>query len=263
MTYPISEQLIKFNRSHKSLSPSGFVIHSTATPNATAQNEFNYFNGGDRQASVHYFVDWGYIIRTIPENEQCWGCGQTGNSKFLQVEMCEPSDASKFQEVWNRTIWLVADACVKHGWSTGPNVYSHRGISGMYKETNHTDPIQFLANHGKTWDQLLSAIDAEIARLKTPVVDVPPVVVVPVTPPPAPSVMYRIILDNKQIMAIASQDKAIAEVKKAVDAGTAIHGVVQRNDGVNVFDYVKPVVIPNKERLAINLMEEAIKILSN
>ena len=102
--YPISEQLLSFNRSKKSLIPQGFVVHSTATPNATAQNEHDYFNGGDRQASVHYFVDWGYIIRTIPEHEQCWGCGQTGNSKFLQVEMCEPSDASKFQEVWNRTV---------------------------------------------------------------------------------------------------------------------------------------------------------------
>jgi len=267
--YSISEQLIKFNRSKKSLSPSGFVIHSTATPNATAQNEFNYFNGGDRQASVHYFADWTQIIRTIPENEQCWGCGPTGNSKYLQVEMCEPSDANQFNEVWNRTVWLVAYACVRYGWSTGPNVFSHRGISAMYKETNHTDPIQFLANHGKTWDQLLQAIDAEIAVMKTPAVVVPPIVVKPVTPPPVASpIMYRVIIDAKQIMAVSSQEKAIEQVKKSIDAGQGIHGVVQRNDGVTVFEYTLPPivvvpVIPNKERLAINLMEQAIKTLSN
>lgn len=166
MPYPISEQLIRFNRSGKKLSPSGFVIHSTATPNATAQNEHDYFNGGDRQASSHYFVDNKSIIHCIPESEQAWHAGQTANSKFLSVEMCE---IEPFQEVWNKTVWLVADACVRYGWSTGPNVYSHRGISGMYKETNHTDPIQFLANHGKTWDQLLSAIDSMIVTLKTPV----------------------------------------------------------------------------------------------
>jgi len=86
--------------------------------------------------------------------------------------MCE---GEPFQEVWNRTVWLVSDACVRYGWSTGPNVFSHRGISALYKETNHTDPIQYLANHGKTWDQLLSAIDAMIITLKTPVVVPKPV----------------------------------------------------------------------------------------
>jgi len=165
--YQISEQLIKYNRSKKPLSPFGFVIHSTATPNATAQNEHDYFNGGDRQASSHYFVDNKSIIRCIPESEQAWHAGQTANSKFLSAEMCE---IEPFAEVWNRTVWLVADACVRYGWSTGPNVYSHRGISAKWKETNHTDPIQFLANHGKTWDQLLSAIDSMIVTLKIPVV---------------------------------------------------------------------------------------------
>ena len=163
--YPISEQLIKFNRSHQTLSPQGFVIHSTATPGATAQNEHDYFNSGDRQASSHYFVDATSIIRCIPESERAWHAGATANSKFLSVEMCE---VSPFAEVWNRTVWLVADACVRYGWATGPNVYSHRGISAMYGETNHTDPIQFLANNGKTWEQLLSAIDAEIENIKNP-----------------------------------------------------------------------------------------------
>ncbi|MDP4158152.1 MAG: peptidoglycan recognition family protein [Bacillota bacterium] len=169
MPYQISEQLIKFNRSGQSLSPQGFVIHSTDTPNATAQNEHDYFNSGNRQASAHYFVDSSSIIRCIPENEVAWHAGTTANHRFLSVEMC---DVESFQEVWNRTVWLVADACVRYGWTTGPNVYSHRGISAMYKETDHTDPIQFLANHGKTWDQLLAAIDSEIENVKKGVVKV-------------------------------------------------------------------------------------------
>lgn len=161
--YSISEQLISFNRSHEPLSPQGFVIHATDTPGATAQNEHDYFNSGNRQASAHYFCDGNSIIRCIPENEVAWHAGPTANHKFISVEMC---DVSPFDEVWNRTVWLVADACVRYGWSTGPNVFSHRGISAMYKETDHTDPIQFLANHGKTWDQLLSSIDAEIINIK-------------------------------------------------------------------------------------------------
>lgn len=167
MTYPISEQLITYNRSGQALRPQGFVIHSTNTANATAQNEHDYFNSGDRQASAHYFADDTTIIRCIPENEVAWHAGSTANHKFLSVEICEFSDSARFQEVWIRTVWLVADACVRYGWSTGPNVYSHRGISALYGETNHTDPIQYLANHGKTWDQLTQAIDAMITTLKS------------------------------------------------------------------------------------------------
>jgi N-acetylmuramoyl-L-alanine amidase len=167
--YQISEQLIKFNRSWSPLSPQGFVIHSTATPGATAQNERDYFNSKDRRASSHYFVDATGIIRCIPESERAWHAGATANSKFLSVEMCE---VEPFMQVWSRTIWLVADACVRYGWTTGPNVFSHRGISAMYGETNHTDPIEFLSKHDKTWDQLLSAIDAEIAYIQKGFVEV-------------------------------------------------------------------------------------------
>ena len=90
------------------------------------------------------------------------------------------------------------------------------------------------------------------------------VVAPPVAPPVAPAVMYRVILDGKQIMAIVSPEKAITEVKKAVDAGQGTKGIVQRNDGTNVFEYVKPAVVPvvpNKEKLAIDHMQQAIKIL--
>lgn len=171
MSYPITEQLISFNRSEETLNYQGIVIHSTATPGATAQNEHDYFNSGDRQASAHGFIDWTQIIRTIPENEVSWGCGPTGNHKYLNYEMCEPAgyDPAKFQEVWNRTVWLVAEACVRNNWGTGPNVFSHRGVSLAYHETNHTDPIQFLAKYGKTWDELLAAIDAEIEVLRNAV----------------------------------------------------------------------------------------------
>lgn len=168
MSYPISEQLIKYNRSGKRLSPKGYVIHATDTPGASAQNEHDYFNSGDRGASAHYFVDWGEIVRCIPESEQAWHAGPTANNRFLSVEMCEPkgTDRIKFEQVWLRTVWLVADACARYGWNTRDNVFSHRGIAAMYGETDHTDPIGYLAQYGHTWEQLLAAIEVEIKKLK-------------------------------------------------------------------------------------------------
>lgn len=69
------------------------------------------------------------------------------------------------------------------------------------------------------------------------------VIVPPVTPPVTPTVMYRIILDGVQTMAVASQAKAIALVHAAVDTGAASIGIVQRNDGVEIISYIKPVVV--------------------
>ncbi len=148
------------------MEPEGFVIHSTATPGATAQNEFNYFNSQHRAASAHYFVDWQEIIRAIPENEISWHAGQSANIRYLSLEMSEPKeeDPEKFQEVIKRTTWLVADACVRYGWSKD-NIYSHQMISEMYRETNHTDPIGYLETYGMTWDNLLQSIEEERLRL--------------------------------------------------------------------------------------------------
>lgn len=54
------------------------------------------------------------------------------------------------------------------------------------------------------------------------------------------NIMYRIIIDGKQVMALSSQEKAIVEVRRLVDTGQASEGHVQRNtDGVNVFEYSK------------------------
>lgn len=160
--YSITEKLIVNNRSREALEPQGMVIHSTATPGATAQNEFNYFNSAYRGASAHYFVDWIEIIRTIPESEVAWHAGYTANHRFLSVEMCEPqvNDPARFEEVWKRTVWLVADACIRYEW-TEERIWSHRGVSGAYGETDHTDPIDYLNQYGRTWDDLLSAIDRE------------------------------------------------------------------------------------------------------
>jgi len=179
-TYQISEQLLQNRpvlihtrnegkpRSEDTLNPQGWVIHSTACPNVPAINIKNSFeNHPQNQANSHYTVDYQTIIRMIPENEICWACGYTGNHKFIQVELCEFSDSNKFQEAWNRLVWLVAQSCVQHEWNTNDNVNSHRGISLMYpKESNHLDPIAYLQSHGKTWDELLQAIDTKIIELK-------------------------------------------------------------------------------------------------
>lgn len=164
----LHEQLISLNRPYTSLKAQGIVIHSTASPGSTAQKEYQYFNSHHVQASAHYVADWDEIIQMIPEGEVAWHAGPSANKKYLSIEMCEPKgqNPEQFQKVWDNAVLLAADACIRYGWNTVDNVFSHNGISIIYKETDHTDPMQFLKNNGRTWSGLLQAIDAKIAELK-------------------------------------------------------------------------------------------------
>lgn len=166
--YEIKEKLIANNRSHRLLTPQGYVIHATATPGATAENEYHYFNSAYQGASVHYFADWLEIIRTVPENEVAWHAGKTANERYLAVEMCEPRghNPAQFEEVWKRTVWLVAEACVRYGWKEDKDIFSHRQISNFYKETTHVDPHSYLESYGRTWEELIQAISQKINELE-------------------------------------------------------------------------------------------------
>jgi putative cell wall-binding protein len=166
---PLYVKLISYNRPHQALNPQGFVIHSTATPGKDAEFFYNYFNSRNRDASAHYVADWNEVIQLIPEQEVAWHAGPTANHRYLSVEMCEPdgNNPEQFQKVWDRTVALVADACVRYGWNVRDHVFSHYQMSMTYKETNHTDPIGFLGQYDRTWDQLIQAIEAKVNEIKS------------------------------------------------------------------------------------------------
>jgi hypothetical protein len=70
------------------------------------------------------------------------------------------------------------------------------------------------------------------------------------TPAPQPEikVMYRVIMDGTQIMALSDQSKAETVVKQRVDGGLNTSGIVERNtDGAQLFIYPDPNVTPTPE----------------
>lgn len=163
----IPNYITSSNRPGLSLSAQGIVVHSTANPGATAQNHHDYWQReASAKASAHAVIDWDCIMCLIPVNEVAWHAGPTANSRFLGVELCEPYDGdddyNKFDEVWAQAVWFAAQKCLAYGWNTADNVFSHRGISQMYQETDHTDPIEYFAKYGKTWEDFLAAVDKEM-----------------------------------------------------------------------------------------------------
>ncbi len=101
-----------------------------------------------------------------------------------------------------------------------------------------SNPAEELLMMKDSWDELVAtAICKGLSRAMGVAYTEP--TIPPITQPPL-LILYRVILDGKQTMALSSQDAAVAEVKRAVNDGQAQKGLVQRNtDGASVFEYVK------------------------
>lgn len=171
--YEIKRDLLPLGKDHNRpgtpLNAHGMVIHDTDDAGATDENEDSYFRTGYRASSAHTFIDWDSITEIIPDNEIAWHAGPTANSMYLGLELCVPAshDPAKFLEVWKRGVWYAALKFFKGGWATGPDLWSHAGVSARFKETDHQDPIAYFAEYGKSFSAFVSDVDAMIIAMKT------------------------------------------------------------------------------------------------
>ena len=156
-------KFITYNRSGEHLNIQGIVLHDTATAGATAENEYKYFNSGNRDASAHAVVDWNGAIQTVPFDEVAWHCGYTGNHKYIGIEMCVPKthNAEQFKKVWDNTVELFADLIKQYGLSVN-DITTHNEVSLKWGETNHTDPTGYLKEYGKTIDDFRNDVKAKL-----------------------------------------------------------------------------------------------------
>ncbi len=116
----IQKKLIKYNFS-KGNNPKYIVVHDTGNPNkgADAEAHYKYFNGGNRNASAHYFVDDHSIIQTVEDSDASWHCGD-GKGKYgitnynsIGIEICINSDGD-YDKAVQSTIELVELLMKRH-----------------------------------------------------------------------------------------------------------------------------------------------------
>lgn len=128
----IKKKLIKYNFSSRNGNKIKYiVIHDTGNTNkgAGANNHYIYFNGGNRNASSHYFVDDKEVIQTVEDTYSSWHCGDgkglygITNSNSIGVEICINKDGD-FKIAQDRTIDLIRYLMDKHGISK-ENVMRH------------------------------------------------------------------------------------------------------------------------------------------
>lgn len=170
MSYHIIEKYINKNRPYTPLNSKGGVIHETANSNDSDEIEQQYFANSDVGASAHAFVDFDSITQCIPWDEVAWHAGRTANRQFWGIELCHTTDHEKFNEIWNRGVWLYAHLFSKVAIPpievvTKQNLMSHAEVSEEWKETDHMDPVSYFAKFGKTVDDFRSDVQKEINRI--------------------------------------------------------------------------------------------------
>lgn len=88
---PITRMISKYNHYETNV-VKYIIIHYTGNNTDSAKNNAIYFNGGNRNASAHYFVDDVSIYQVVEENKGAWHIGNSktapNNQNSLGVEMC-------------------------------------------------------------------------------------------------------------------------------------------------------------------------------
>lgn len=91
----------------------GIVIHYTANPGTSAENNRNYFEGlatsGDTYASSHFVVGIeGEVIQCIPLTEISYASNDR-NEDTIAIECCHPDETGKFSDdTYNTLVHLTA-----------------------------------------------------------------------------------------------------------------------------------------------------------
>lgn len=155
----INKKLIKYNTSSRGSDKIKYiVIHDTGNPKAgaNANNHYIYFNGGNRNASAHYFVDSDEIIQTVEDDKASWHVGdgkglyKITNRNSIGIEICVNIDGSYDMALQN-TLELIEHLMKKHSISK-ENVIRH------YDASRKICPKSMSANNWSKWNEFYAKI---------------------------------------------------------------------------------------------------------
>ncbi|APC41043.1 N-acetylmuramoyl-L-alanine amidase [Clostridium estertheticum] len=157
----IQKLLINYNFSNRNESIKFIVIHDVGETGSTAQNNRDYFSGGNRGASADFFVDSNNIIQIIDYiNNYSWAIGDghgafgKTNGNSVSIEMCLESNGQPSEKTIQNTLELT-NYLMKQLDIGISNVVRH------YDCSHKCCPESFSDNNWAKWNQFK-------ARLSTP-----------------------------------------------------------------------------------------------
>lgn len=139
----------------------GIVVHYTANPGTTAEQNRNYFNGlkdsGETYASSHFVIGMqGEIVQCIPCNEIAYASNER-NEDTISIECCIPDETGKFTEETYQSLVALTTWLMGHYELGTDDVIRHYDVTGKACP-------KYYVEHESEWlafkENLLSYIDA-------------------------------------------------------------------------------------------------------
>lgn len=157
------------------------VIHYVGAV-STAKNNVDYFSGGDRQASAHFFVDEDSIWQSVEESRAAWHCGGplqgTGGHTFfgyctnlnsIGIEMCVVKRDGRYivkTDTVNNTAWLVQHLMDKYNIPKA-HVIRHFDVTGKECPDAYPEyaPSDYLLS-APAWERFRDRITGTMVKSK-------------------------------------------------------------------------------------------------
>ncbi len=135
----------------------GIVIHYTANPGTTAEQNRNYFEGlkdsHKARASSHFVIGLdGEIVQCIPTNEMSYASNDR-NTDTISIECCHMDETGKFEQAtYDSLVELTAHLMGKYQLSS-EDVIRHYDVTGK-------DCPKYFVDNEEAWDQFKKDVDA-------------------------------------------------------------------------------------------------------
>ena len=139
------------------------VNHYTGNAKDTAKANAQYFQGANRKASAHFFVDDTSIYQSVELRDAAWHCGATTyyhatcrNANSIGIEMCCTAGNYKISETTKRhAAYLNAYLCKMLG-ITADQVDTY--ILRHYDVTHKSCPAQMAGEGNAEWKEFKEMI---------------------------------------------------------------------------------------------------------
>lgn len=139
----------------------GIVIHYTANPGSTAQNNRDYFNGlqdghGD-YISSHFVVGLeGEIVQCVPTWEIAYASNER-NHDTISIECCHPDETGEFNyETYVSMVRLTAFLCKKYDLDADA-VIRHYDVTGK-------NCPKYFVEHEEAWETFRADVAAALEK---------------------------------------------------------------------------------------------------
>lgn len=141
----------------------GIVVHYTANPGTSAQNNRDYFENlkalTGPKVSSHFVIGLeGEIIQCIPSSEWAYASNER-NSDTLSIECCHPDESGKFDaKTYESLVQLTSWLC-KRFELTEQQVIRHHDVTGKLCP-------KYFVEHEEEWEQFRQDVKTGIQKLQ-------------------------------------------------------------------------------------------------